>query len=239
MTLRERAGSTVVKLVLFVAVGTCALGTIGLGVPGTEEAVPTPAANRYIGAAKCKNCHSSEESGNQYHAWGEAKHSKAYETLGTDAAKALAAAAGIDDPQKADACIKCHSTAHGKPKEEIKRGFKSDLGVQCESCHGPGESHMKARFAAAASGDLPEGRQVVPEGEIISNPPIKTCLGCHNDESPSFERFCYYEFVEKIRHLDPRKERDPKSLLVCGCDDPCPCVDGCPEDGCGVPPEDD
>lgn len=210
----------------------------------SETSAETAKPNRYIGAAKCKNCHSYEEAGNQYGTWQEAKHSKAWHRLGEDPAKKVAADLGIDDPQKSDRCLKCHTTAFGEPEEMIKRGFDIEQGVQCETCHGPGELHMKARFAAAAmeedlaDDELPKYVRI-PEDELIFSPPQETCLGCHNDESPSFKSFCFFERVPEIRHLDPRKPRtaaELDALLVCGCEEPCGCITGCPDDGCGIPP---
>jgi len=198
-------------------------------------------ANRYIGVAKCKNCHKKEEAGNQYAKWEGMKHSKAYEVLAGDDAKAIGKKLGIADPQKSDECLKCHVTAFGAAKEEIKKGFKIEAGVQCETCHGPGEAHMKARFmAAATAGDNPPAYTKPPEGEIDATPGQETCRKCHNAEGPTFEGFCFYKSVAKIRHLNPLKPRTDEeraALLVCGCGDDCSCSDCCEPGKCGVPPK--
>jgi len=169
------------------------------------------AGAKYIGAAKCKNCHSSEKIGNQYGAWEKMSHAKAYETLASDKAKELAKARGIDDPQKADACLKCHVTAFGVAADEIAKGFKPEMGVQCESCHGPGEAHLKARMAAAAETD-PSKAAPVAASEIVAEPRIEVCQRCHNPESPSYKPFCFKEFNAKIAHLNPGKTRTPEEL---------------------------
>ena len=207
---------------------------------GDKEAGKAPkaggaAVNHYIGAEKCKNCHASEIK-TQYAAWQKSDHAKAFATLSTDAAKKLGKEKGIDDPQKSDKCLKCHETAFGAAADLIKKGFDPTAGVQCESCHGPGEQHMKARMAAAAKGDAgkPDEYHPVPEGEIIVKVDQKTCLGCHNSESPSFKPFCYYERTAKIAHLDSRKPHP--DAMTCGCTK-CECKDGC-KDGCGVAAKD-
>jgi len=231
---RRRAGLLAVLLV--------SLGGLGLALNNTAQDTAKP--NRYIGAAKCKNCHSFEAAGDQYGAWEKSKHSTAWRRLAEAPAKEAAAKLGIDDPQKSERCLKCHTTAFDAPKERIKKGFDMEQGVQCETCHGPGEQHMKARFAAAAMEEEPEEGVVakyvrIPTDEMIFSPPMKTCLGCHNDESPSFKPFCFYERVPEIRHINPLKPRTPSeldALLVCGCKEPCGCVNGCPEGGCGIPP---
>jgi len=209
--------------------------------PAVAGAAWTPALeSQYIGASKCKSCHKSEESGNQYEAWEKASHSHAFEVLASDASKAAASAAGIADAQKADECLKCHVTGHGAPESAIKKGFKFEEGVQCESCHGPGGDHMKARFAAAAGGEAKEGYQGAAVSEMITSPGVEVCTQCHNPESPSYKPFCFYEARGKVAHLDPRKPRSDEEKAnygVCPHGAPCPHAEGCPDGTCNLTPE--
>jgi Cytochrome c554 and c-prime len=228
------------------AIAAVALFGLVFARSSKESAEPQSGAagNRYIGANKCKNCHEAEASGNQYAVWLKSGHSKAFETLGSDEAKKFAKEKGIDDPQKSDKCLKCHETAFGVAADLIKNGFDPKQGVQCESCHGPGEAHFKARFSAAASGSAGDGLaddkakaspQTVPAGKILTKIEQKTCLGCHNDGSPTFKPFCFYERRAKIAHFDPRRTHTKEELLVCGCEK-CTCVHGS-DPGCGVDPK--
>ena len=228
--------STVLKLTLggLVACGGLSLLLASAGNAESGPQPPVAVANKYIGAKKCKSCHSKDDVGNQYGVWSEGPHAKAFETLASERALAVGKEHGVAEPQKDDACLKCHVTAFGVPEDEIARGFKADLGVQCESCHGPGEQHMKARFAAASEAGAADKPVVIPEGELAI-PSQATCLECHNDGSPTFKNFCYYERAENIRHLRPdHSEEELAAILVCGCGDPCGCAHGC-EDGCAVP----
>jgi len=219
-----------------------ALGAlVAFGVVEATRAEPTgprPAApaNKYIGAAKCKNCHSSPKTGDQFGKWKEQKHAKAFVTLASDDAKKLAKAAGVEDAQKSEKCMKCHSTAYGVADDQIMKGFDHDAGVQCETCHGPGQKHMMARMAAAAadSGDdsgKEAARQDVPKEEINARPDVKICLGCHNKESPSFKPFCPMHRFKEIAHLDPRdkKAADELAAMKCECQT-CECPD-CKKEG--------
>ena len=221
-----------------------ALGMLGLlsatTIRSSDPGEPHATANRYIGSSKCKNCHKSEASGDQYGAWSDAKHSHAYEGLATEEAKKLAAEMGIGDPQQADECLRCHTTTHGVDEELVKRGFKIEEGVGCETCHGPGEQHMKARLAAAANaaedegfGDEAPALVELPDGEILASPPESRCLDCHNDSAPNFKGFCYREFVAKVSHWDPRKERPAREEVACHCGHPegHVCTDACAEEG--------
>jgi hypothetical protein len=200
------------------------------------EASQAKKVNKYIGAQKCKTCHSSPETGNQFEALSKMKHSKAFATLASDEAKKVAAERKIEDPQKADACLKCHETGFGVPDAELAKGFDKTAGIQCESCHGPGDAHMKARLAAAAS--EPEGSKHeykgVPEGEIIHNPPMATCTGCHNKDSPSYKGFCFCKAKKEIRHLNPlrvRTDADKAALQACSCEAGCECTKTCCKEG--------
>jgi len=197
------------------------LGALRLPATPAAGAEPPAAGSKYIGAAKCATCHESDAVGNQDAKWKASKHAAAFATLATDEAKELAKAKGIEDPQKADACLKCHVTAFGVPAEEIAKGFDPALGVQCESCHGPGEAHMKARVAAVAKagGGKPAP---VAAGEINSVVGADTCTKCHNKESPSFKGFCFPARHAQIVHLNPGKERTPEEVkkLTEGCTTP-------------------
>jgi hypothetical protein len=137
--------------VLAVALGVTSI-LFARGAPSASTA-PTAEDVKYIGATKCKSCHSSDDAGNQYAKWSGMNHAKAWETLGTDKAKELAKAKGIADPQQSEACLKCHVTGYGLSPDHFKGKWDPKLGVQCESCHGPGDAHMKARMADAAKRD--------------------------------------------------------------------------------------
>ncbi len=90
------------------------------------------AQNTYIGAAKCKMCHSGAAKGDQYLKWSESNHAKSNTATGV---------AG-----KAE-CEKCHAPV---------ADFKAE-GVTCEVCHGAGSAYksptiMKDLAQAKAKG---------------------------------------------------------------------------------------
>jgi len=216
---------------LISALAIALLGTVTLALSSTTPTADPAQAkkvNHYIGAAKCKNCHSTAENGDQYGCWMKSKHAEAFKTLAGDEAKKLATAKGIADPQKDEKCFKCHTTGFGLAEDQFKKGFEK-ANVQCEVCHGPGEAHMTARMAAAAAEEKPDPkvRKTVPEGEIALNDNPKFCQTCHNPESPSYKPFCYHERMGKIAHFDPRGTRKPTGALKeCPCDAACECKKG-------------
>ncbi len=226
------------------AIAVMCVGAVGMVVAqGTKDAKPAGTAiNHYIGAEKCKSCHNAETAGSQHTAWMKTDHAKAYERLASPEAKASGAKLGVEDPQKSDKCLKCHVTAFGVPAENIKKGFEIKGGVQCESCHGPGEQHMKARFTAAASAEeaaddkAAPAHQTIPAGEIITRIDEKTCLTCHNSESPNYKPFCFCEFFPKIRHRDPRNTESDKREYTCSCEK-CKAANGGKPGKCVFPAE--
>jgi len=190
--------------------------SVGCGfalLPMLTHAPQDPAAqkiNHYIGASMCKSCHNDAAKGGTYDHWAKTKHAKAFETLATPAAKAIGKKLGIADPQKSENCLKCHVTAYGLDAKELGAKFKPADGVQCESCHGPGEAHKTKRFNEA----MKEGKAASPitADEIRVSRSIDTCNKCHNEESPSYKPFCLAERMKDIEHLDPRKKRSDEDL---------------------------
>lgn len=172
---------------------------IGAGVMLGAWPAPAPAgeapAHAFVGAEKCKMCHNSAAKGAQFTQWSQSKHAKAFETLGTEAAKKVAAEKGIADPQKADQCLKCHVTGHGAPADKLTDKYKAAEGVSCESCHGPGGDYWKMEV-------MKDRAKSVAAGMVI--PDEKTCTGCHNAENPTFKGFDFASYSAKVAHPNPQ-----------------------------------
>jgi hypothetical protein len=161
----------------------------------------------FVGASKCKSCHNKESAGHIYDKWEKASHAKAFETLKSPEAQAIAKERGLEDASKAAECVKCHDTAFTEPKERKHRRFAAEKGVSCETCHGPGSDHIKARLAAAKADETSsDAINVLPEGEMIL-PDKLLCKSCHNEESPSYKEFDFGKRLEEIRHLHPLREK--------------------------------
>jgi ribosomal protein L40E len=156
----------------------------------------------FIGATKCKTCHKKPEVGEQFPLWEKSKHAQAYSTLATDKAKEFAKEKGIDNPQEADACLKCHVTGHGVKAELLGTKYDKTQGVTCESCHGAGGDYYKKKtMVAIMSGEI-DGATV---GLVM--PDEKACTKCHNEESPTFESFDFKEMSKKIAHPIPAEKK--------------------------------
>lgn len=149
----------------------------------------------YVGVDGCKMCHRSPAKGNQFGQWESTLHAKAYETLGSDYSKEVAAEAGVSgDPQQAEACLECHITAAGCPDARKERTYKMEDGVGCESCHGPGSAYKSITI-------MRDHEKAVANGLIV--PSEETCVKCHNERSPTFKGFDYEEMLPLVLHPYP------------------------------------
>jgi len=153
--------------------------------------------HEFIGAGGCKMCHKKAAKGDQYGKWLESSHAKAYETLATDAAKAITAEKGLgDNPQEVAECLGCHVTGHGVAAELLGKKYAVTDGVGCESCHGAGGDYKKKKV-------MEDQAASVEAGLIL--PTAETCTACHNDKSPTFTEFDYEAMLAKIAHPNPEK----------------------------------
>lgn len=111
-----------------------------------------------VGAAACRSCHKTEHKG-----WDKHPHAQAMVTLGEDAKRAE--------------CASCHATAKryggvgGAPASLAD--LRTDEGVGCEACHGPGAAHVKA----------PSKDNIVHLGESCPVCVLEgICTSCHTPE---------------------------------------------------------
>jgi hypothetical protein len=173
---------------------------IGFGLAGgvADAAGKEP---QYVGAKKCKTCHKKELMGNQYGAWEEAKHSKAFEALKGEKALEIAKERGLTvPPHEADECLKCHATAYGEDASKFaKKPLNPEDGVQCESCHGPGSLYKKKKTMSDHDKSMAAGMWEPGKDD-------KICIGCHNEDSPTWdpaEGFDLEKRKEEIAHPIP------------------------------------
>ncbi len=169
---------------------------LAMGLLSTSVAAEG-AQHSYVGMKKCKMCHRSAKTGNQYGIWESSAHAAAYTNLASDKAKEVAAKAGVEgDPQQSDKCLKCHTTGFGVDASLLGTGFVKEDGVQCEACHGPGSDYYRKKVMVDRELGLQNGL-VVPDEKI--------CVTCHNEENPTHKEFDFATYFEKIAHPVPEK----------------------------------
>jgi hypothetical protein len=131
--------------------------------PGNE---PRPAA-RYVGSEACARCHPAAVA-----VWKETKHARALATL--------EAAHRARSPE----CVPCHVTGYLRPggPTELAVATARFADVGCESCHGPGSTHVDA---------------TVKRGNIARQVPASVCLGCHTPDQTN-DGFEYARFLPAV-----------------------------------------
>ena len=163
----------------------------------------------FIGNKKCKMCHNKAEKGAQYSKWETTGHANTFDILLTDEAKAIGKKMGLKTtPDVAGECLQCHVTGWGTPsgyqisvdESDKKAVSKNDAlkSVGCEVCHGAGSLYKGKKDMIAIQDGTIDGASLG-----LVKPDEKTCLGCHNDKSPTFKPFDFKERSAKIAHRYP------------------------------------
>ena len=172
----------------------------------------------YVGSKNCKMCHNKAEKGSQFDKWSETKHASALESLKGDQALKIAEEKGLEvPPSESGECLSCHSTGYGQGGYEVlsaefiadeanKRAVKKNealASVGCEVCHGPGKSYKKK---STMTGIFDGSIAADSVGLIMPNK--DACLGCHNENSPTFSGFDFEALSAKIVHPYPEGMRE-------------------------------
>ncbi len=159
--------------------------------------------HEYVGVKVCAMCHRTAKSGEQFQKWEASKHSQAYKTLLTPAAKKIAEAKGIKgSPADAKQCLECHETAYNAPASQLGPRFNKKDGVQCETCHGPGKDYMKMSIMKNQKEAIANGLTLL---SVKDGSAQKFCETCHNKKSPTFKEFDFKKMWAQIAHPIPQK----------------------------------
>jgi len=156
-----------------------------------------------IGAPGCKMCHKAK-TGDQWGIWEKSSHATAFATLASEEAKKIAAEKGIEDPQAAPECLRCHDTHHFLGVETVKlykkTKYKLGEGVGCEVCHGAGSEYKSKKVMVDREASVAAGL-TIHEGSGL-------CLKCHNEESPTFKAFDFEKRWAEIAHPAPEETEE-------------------------------
>ena len=135
----------------------------------------------YVGAKKCKGCHSGPKNGRVYESWGKDIHAKAFDTL------------KAKGEEKNPRCLECHVTGFKDGGYKIGASNAADFeGVQCEACHGKGSLYKKSDTMRRVDLCIEKG-MIIPRGAL--------CIKCHNKNSPTFKGFDYSKYAKKVDHV--------------------------------------
>ena len=183
-------------------------------MPGAGRARPSLRRRKepvYVGSRACAACHSGKAIGNQYGRWLHSKHSAAYAALARPESKQIVSISGLRQaPQEAAICLGCHATAYNAEAWEKDDGFRTEEGVQCEACHGPGSEYMSAAVMRNPQEAMKAGLRM---------PDQRFCMGCHVEKgshvaalkSPKLDM---KKAMEQIAHAMPKSRREPGNIPV-------------------------
>ncbi|MDR3199262.1 MAG: hypothetical protein LBU34_15450 [Planctomycetaceae bacterium] len=163
-------------------------GFQGLGI----KPIPNRRAvesGRFIGSKSCADCHELS-----FSIWKKSRHATAWRSLAETSKPSR-----TFDPE----CIACHVIGWN-PTEFLpyEHGFLGEketpelLNIGCESCHGPGENHIKAEQGSDAVFQEKHRKTI----RLPFDAAKKVCIQCHDgDNSPHFDFETYWE---KIVHKE-------------------------------------
>ncbi len=151
-----------------------------------------PAA-KYVGNEVCGTCHPRE-----YKKWLGTRHARSWVMLGmADKADKVKSHfnLGSTSPQNSAICLKCHGTAADAPPEYRLPTFHIEEGVQCETCHGPGEKYATEEVMKHRQNAIILGLRI---------PAKDVCMNCHlarpSHDFMNKKPFDFEERYKKIAH---------------------------------------
>jgi hypothetical protein len=168
---------------VLLAVGV--LATLGFAVAGEDS---------YVGAAGCKMCHIK-----QFKSWEATAMARSFEMLKPGVQAEAKTAAGLDpnaDYTTDDACLPCHTTGYGQPGGFVSLETTPKLvGVQCESCHGPGSQYLAVDKMSLKNKEY-QRDDLLAAGLVL--PSAETCTSlCHNEQSPFHREGTVFDFESR------------------------------------------
>jgi predicted CXXCH cytochrome family protein len=147
---------------IFVGIIGCTTGVTDTGGTGIA---------RYLGAAVCKECHSS--------AYNDYVNTAHFDTMVDDPDNPYDFYSIWEADGKPEYCLPCHTTGWDETKNnggaDEAENYENLLGIQCESCHGPGSLHVEG------GGD---------KTQITVTYGAELCGSCHNGEHhPTYDEW--------------------------------------------------
>ncbi len=167
---------------VLIAILSALLPTVAAAASSVASAIES---HRHLGVASCSNsvCHGASQpfresnvQQNEFAIWQEFDpHAKAWQTLGSDASKAIARKLGIGDPASAGICLDCHADSIAADMRGER--FQLSDGVGCESCHGGSELWLNAHADKGVTHQDNLKNGMYPTDQPIAR--ARLCLSCH------------------------------------------------------------
>ena len=144
--------------------------------------VPQIRNTGFVGTKECKDCHLP-----QYEDWSGSLHARAWDTLEKTGR--------IGE----SGCVPCHTTGYAglenMPDRLVPFEFRN---VGCESCHGPGRTHIEYQQWKIYGSLTGENRGEDMTDPIVKTPSEAVCTGCH--KAPYDEGWIFETKIDRIDH---------------------------------------
>ncbi len=140
----------------------------------------------FTGAASCSTsgCHGGGEGHNQFHLWQKKDvHTRAHAILASGRSAGIGEKLGIKDVPKSARCTVCHSPLQSVSADLYLDNVKRDVGVACESCHGPAERWLRSHTRPDYTHEMRLAAGMRDLGDDYAR--ANVCIACHqNIEQP-------------------------------------------------------
>lgn len=165
--------------------------------------MPADSTGGYVGTEACRPCHPSA-----FEIWVSSPHARTALYLSTQTGREMEAREAERERRTGEKfeCRRCHEPPGPGVVAKFGPGYHPEDGVQCETCHGPGEEHV-----------IVETAKDTLSGHKIFNPKNGNdfCQICHYEEKPFHvpaelrtPLFDYKTAWKRIAHPTPPGERN-------------------------------
>ncbi len=175
----------------------------------TARADSPPPSPRFVGSQTCSTsgCHGGATlNRDQSLVWAKKDfHSRSYATLTIARSQRIAETLHIGDPTQSPRCTVCHAPFQTVPETDRAPSVTVTEGVSCETCHGAGESWLRAhtRTDYTYADRVKAGMRDLKSLYVRAN----TCIACHQNVDAELLRAGHPELIFE---LDGQSVSEPK-----------------------------
>ena len=136
--------------------------------------------NHFTSSQSCSTsgCHGGGEGHNQFGLWQKKDlHTRAHAVLASGRSAGIAEKLGIKDAPKSARCTTCHSPLQSVNPDLFVANAKTDVGVACETCHGPAERWLRAHTRPDYTHEMRLAAGMRDVGDFYAR--ANVCIACH------------------------------------------------------------
>ena len=135
---------------------------------------------RFTSASSCSTsgCHGGGEGHNQFSLWQKKDvHTRAHAVLASGRSAGIAEKLSIKEATKSARCTVCHSPLQSVNPDLFVENAKPDVGIACETCHGPAERWLRAHTRTDYTHEMRLAAGMRDVGDFAARAGV--CIACH------------------------------------------------------------